>query len=233
MAKNPYYWDEVNASRMGKYVTGVEIGFLRRHIADLPRTSRVLYLGCGSGREMVAMRNEGFSNGVGLDPDGDYLKVAQEKVPEMSVVVGVATQLPFEDKSFDVLVGIEMMGYFEDWLQFFREIHRVLKPGGRLILQVTNKHSLKGLAYGLYKRVNKRGKVAYAYTLSFRQIKDMMSRHSLEIIATEGFNWNLLYRASNSLLVDACAAIEKLGFRRLASYSPWIMICARKTAVKR
>jgi ubiquinone/menaquinone biosynthesis C-methylase UbiE len=43
-----------------------------------------------------------------------------------------ATQLPFEDESFDLLLGHAVLHHLPDLDQAFREFHRVLKPGGTL-----------------------------------------------------------------------------------------------------
>jgi len=45
-------------------------------------------------------------------------------------VIGNALGLPFEDSSFQAVVNVESSGSYPDWEKFFREVFRVLTPGG-------------------------------------------------------------------------------------------------------
>ena len=48
--------------------------------------------------------------------------------------VADAHKLPFEDDSFDAIVNIESAQHYKDVRRFFSEAHRVLKPGGYLLI---------------------------------------------------------------------------------------------------
>ncbi|MFH1024516.1 MAG: class I SAM-dependent methyltransferase [Planctomycetota bacterium] len=90
---------------------------------------RVLEVGCGTGR--LAMKLPAGTRYVGTDLAGPLLARARGK--GLAVVFGAGEELPFRNESFDAVLG----GFysFRDVLpsQGYREIHRVLTPGGRLV----------------------------------------------------------------------------------------------------
>lgn len=110
------------------------------------RDSAMLDLCCGQGRHTLELAARGFTNLVGLDRS-HYLITRARSVNKQqgSKVVfkeGDARKLPFPVDSFDyVLLAGNSFGYFEaveDDLKVLKEIQRVLKPYGRLLIDVTD-----------------------------------------------------------------------------------------------
>lgn len=110
--------------------------------ADIQSGQRILDVGCGIGGT-VAHLNERYSSVslTGLNIDGRQIEWAKKKVlpavragNEVSFIVGNACDLPFEDQSFDRVLAVECIFHFPSRSAFFNEVHRVLKPGGRLVL---------------------------------------------------------------------------------------------------
>ena len=100
---------------------------------------RVVDFGCGSGANTVLLANRGASV-VGVDISADLIGLARRRL-EVSgrargaeFVVGSAHDLPFPDDSIDVVFGIAILHHLDLGL-VSREVHRVLKPGGRAIFQ--------------------------------------------------------------------------------------------------
>lgn len=100
--------------------------------------SQVLDVACGTGAVAgVAWRIlAGQGTVLGLDARTDMLDVARRKLPELDWSQGHAESLPFEDARFDVVYCQFGLMFFEDRQQAVREMHRVLKPGGRVALAV-------------------------------------------------------------------------------------------------
>ncbi|MGI0485756.1 class I SAM-dependent methyltransferase [Pantanalinema rosaneae CENA516] len=101
---------------------------------------KVLDTGCGFGGTIASL-NEQFSQMqlVGLNIDGRQLAQARKNViardsNTIEFVEGNACELPFPDQSFDVVLAVECIFHFPDRQQYFQEVLRVLKPGGRLAL---------------------------------------------------------------------------------------------------
>ena len=100
----------------------------------------VLDVGCGIGGTIASL-NERFSGMrlIGLNIDRRQLDYARGQVKardgnQVEFVEGSASKLPFPDASFDAVLAVEAIFHFPDRAQFFAEVHRVLKPGGKLAL---------------------------------------------------------------------------------------------------
>jgi len=83
---------------------------------------------------------------TGIDPSQGMLEQAQ-KVAPLRYVRGFAERLPFRDASFDFLSMGYALRHMADLRTTFAEAHRVLRPGGRLlVLEITRPRSRAGLA---------------------------------------------------------------------------------------
>jgi ubiquinone/menaquinone biosynthesis C-methylase UbiE len=107
--------------------------------------ARILDVGCGTG-EYVRRANElGFS-ASGIEPAEAMRQAAIEKNPGSTILDGLATEIPFPDRTFDFVICIEVLRYLHgaDNRQALREVYRVLKPGGTLFLTTVNRYELDG-----------------------------------------------------------------------------------------
>jgi ubiquinone/menaquinone biosynthesis C-methylase UbiE len=91
---------------------------------------KVLDLGCGPGRGLTALARRG-AHAVGLDYSPDMLQGASQIAP---VTRGSAVALPFKSGSFDAILCSNSFHHYPEPLACLREMRRVLKKGGRLIL---------------------------------------------------------------------------------------------------
>ncbi|MEU0089861.1 methyltransferase domain-containing protein [Kribbella sp. NPDC006257] len=98
---------------------------------------RVLDAGCGSGPLTAALRDKGAIV-TGLDLSAGMLELARQRLgADADLHVGDLGQpLQFDDNAFDDVVASLCLHYLEDWSAPLAELHRVLRPGGRLILSV-------------------------------------------------------------------------------------------------
>lgn len=111
---------------------------LLERLADLPG-ARVLDLACGAGRHLTALA-ERRADPVGIDLSAELLAHARK---EGSVVRGDMRFLPFGDRSFHGVVNMfTSFGYFpdrEENLSVFREVARLLRPGGWFLFDYLNR----------------------------------------------------------------------------------------------
>lgn len=98
---------------------------------------RFLDAGCGDGGLVCAAAAQGAA-ATGVDPDPAMLAAAQSRTAqaglEATFLAGRVEQLPFADSSFDLVASVTVLCFVDDDAGALREMARVLRPGGRLVL---------------------------------------------------------------------------------------------------
>lgn len=125
-------------SKMNMYDTKkrVEVFYNELLTEDL-KGKKLLDAGCGTGWFSKAAYDRG-ANVTSMDlGEGLLSKVA--KKCDSNRVVGSILEMPFEDNSFDFVVSSEVIEHVPDPLKAIDEIHRVLKPGGKVVLSTPNR----------------------------------------------------------------------------------------------
>jgi SAM-dependent methyltransferase len=118
---------------------------------------RILEIACGRGGFSRELSTRGASV-TGCDFSFTALRVGTEKLKASgdgktcAFVQGDAQVLPFANESFDTIVSCETIEHVPDVKRALREMWRVAKPGGKLLLTTPNYANLMGL-YDLYARV--------------------------------------------------------------------------------
>jgi SAM-dependent methyltransferase len=97
---------------------------------DLAPGKRVLDIGCGTGRVAAALAERG-ARVWGVEPEPEMVARARERVS--TVKVAPAEKLPFKEGWFDGAL-MWLVVHLVDRPQAFAEAHRVLAPGGRLLV---------------------------------------------------------------------------------------------------
>jgi ubiquinone/menaquinone biosynthesis C-methylase UbiE len=112
--------------------------------------TRVLDLGCGLGDFTAALVAQG-ADAVGCDVAGEALRRARERHPGIEFVQS-GEGLPFDLGSFDAVWTGEVLEHVQDVLGLLAEVHRVLRPQGRLIVSTPDHGPAKRLQIGLSRR---------------------------------------------------------------------------------
>jgi ubiquinone/menaquinone biosynthesis C-methylase UbiE len=99
--------------------------------------SRVLEVAPGPGYLAIELARQGYRV-VGLDISASFVQIASRKAREAGVAVdfhqGNASSMPFEADIFDCIICCAAFKNFTQPVEALREMHRVLRPGGRAVI---------------------------------------------------------------------------------------------------
>lgn len=136
-------WDESAAAWITDMADRGDYG--REFVLDAPmldrvrarRFERALDVGCGEGRFCRMMQAQGIRT-VGADPTVALIQEARRRDPEGVYTLGRGESLPFGDRSFDLVVSYLTLIDIPDVGAATREMARVLRPGGVLLIANLN-----------------------------------------------------------------------------------------------
>jgi len=118
---------------------------------QIGENDRILDLCCGQGRHSIELARRGFRNVDGLDRSHYLIQRAKSQAKKEGLNLkfreGDARKLPFPADSFDVVLILgNSFGYFDsidDDLRVLKEVFRILKPWGKLLIDVADGDYLK------------------------------------------------------------------------------------------
>lgn len=111
-------------------------------VANPQPKDKILEIGCGTGLLTKTFVEIG-SDVTGIDISSEMVKIALSK-PELQTATirqGDIKSIPFEDQTFDLVIGNAVLEYVDDPQRALHETMRVVKQGGRLVVGCLNKTS--------------------------------------------------------------------------------------------
>jgi 2-polyprenyl-3-methyl-5-hydroxy-6-metoxy-1,4-benzoquinol methylase len=116
----------------------------------LPRTARVLEIGCGAGFMAIALARRGFSVEA-VDHALAMIELTQRHARQTGLdsrihaAIEDVHELTFEDQSFDLIVALGVVTWLHDLRKALVEITRVLAHGGYVVLSMDNRYRMQTL----------------------------------------------------------------------------------------
>jgi len=161
-------------------------------IIDSPeyKEKKLLEIGCGLGIDLLRFTKNGAIV-TGIDFADNCIKLAKQNF-ELHNEKGIlevmdATNLKFEDNSFDVVFAHGLLQYAPDPNKIISEVHRVLKPKGQFLFSVYNRHSWLNLLSKVSGVELEHVDAPILRKYSFGEIKDMLKDFSQLQIKGERF----------------------------------------------
>ena len=212
------HWERAAKTRLGKYLTRAETGFIMKSIAPA-RLDTVMDVGAEAGRfSLLAKNPDGIA--ISIDIDSYGLQRLKLKTKHVNIVQADARKIPLKDEVFDAIFMVEVLDYIPEVDEALGECFRTLKSNASLFVSFGNRSSLKSL----FREMS--GK---SYRHSYGAIMRSLFRAGFTVKRKMGYNWLPFGRTSESRLVSCFAAVEKLvGLRKIPRLSPWVIVHAVK-----
>ncbi len=128
---NPYHIRDLANLKISR---GYHKFFLKRY-ETLPKVTKVLDLGCGTGEFLFELKKRGCQV-FGLDFDRDAIKIAKQRFGLENIYA-----LSFQDffkkedlPKFDIITFFEVLEHLSDPLEFVKNVKKLLKPSGKIVL---------------------------------------------------------------------------------------------------
>ena len=193
----------------------------------LLRDSQVLEIGCGQGDFSAWMATQGVQRVVGEDFSATAVEHAKRshQAPQLSFGVGDIEAIAHADGAFDLVVSCETVEHVPHPARAVRELARVLRPGGTLILSTPNYLSIIGL-YRLYlllrgRKWDEGGQPLVNWTMHPRTIT-WIKRAGLSIESTQGDIWN----------IPVYGRAGKIDLHPPAGVRPWVKLSANHIVIE-
>ena len=220
---------------------------------------RILDAGCGPGETVIDLMQRNWSL-WGIDIADAMIDIARAKLAAVQgksnavdFRVGDIESLDFEASYFDLIICSGVIEYLGDDEKWCREVDRVLKPGGVLIINITNRYAvrrwtaplidrLKGNHFlfacmdSLKRKVLKRGKLnVFPFvprTHGPRRFDRFLAGRGFEKITHRYFDFAILPAPFDTLLGPVITplrrAMERFSGRPMVLNGTGYIVCARK-----
>lgn len=108
----------------------------------MPNTGYYLDIGCGTGNYTIELHKKGLQM-IAVDPSIEMLAKAKAKNNKIDWQLGSAENLDLPNHSIDGVIATLTLHHWKDIKAGFRELHRVLKPGGKMVLFTSTPNQMK------------------------------------------------------------------------------------------
>ena len=109
---------------------------------ELSKDANILDFGCGAGRTVYSLLDQGYVNVVGFDVK-DYLELRKPEDRHFFFIADpLSLKLPFPDGSFDLILSEEVFEHVLDQIGLLRELHRIMRPGGYSLHSIPSAYRL-------------------------------------------------------------------------------------------
>jgi SAM-dependent methyltransferase len=138
-SRRPSGWLGEVVARVMAFETESANGVALEQLA-VRREEAVLEIGCGHGRTLARLAKAPCAHAAGIDPSDVMVRLARRRLRRWieagraDVSLASSREIPHADERFDAAFAVHVVYFWDEPLVDLREIHRVLRPAGRLLL---------------------------------------------------------------------------------------------------
>ena len=157
--------------------------------------SNILDAGCGNGKNMIYLQNQGH-NVIGIDFSDGLLEICKEK--KLNVKKSDIRNLPFKDCTFDYVISIAVIHHInseDDRIKAISELLRVTKKGGKVLFtlwaleqdKLSKRKMILGDNYVPFKGIDR-----YYHIYNKDGVIKLTNKFTVEHIYYDKSNWNVI-----------------------------------------
>jgi ubiquinone/menaquinone biosynthesis C-methylase UbiE len=163
--------------------------FLGEIDSDTAKSKRhVLDVGCGTGEFLSRLsghKDEFVLHGVDLCSEMIEIASSKLKDKEASFKVGDVENLPYEDEKFDIITCSHSFHHYPDQKKAVSEMHRALKPNGKLMIIDCSKDSFRSrITIGFYDKFIEKG----TYHMPAKELQAIFKAAGFKAVIQTTFN---------------------------------------------
>lgn len=143
-----------------------------------------LDIGCGTGNYTIELNKKGIRL-VGIDPSEKMLSAAHKRSSSVVWKIGNSESIPLKDISVSGIIGTLTIHHWENLNKSFKELNRVLKPFGKLVLFTSTPEQMAG--YWLNHYFPSIMEKSMNQMPTFEWIENNLNNNGFEIVGTEKY----------------------------------------------
>lgn len=163
-----------------------------RRIKEWFSRGLLLDIGCGEGELAKYIQGELY----GVECNQIKVKIAKTKLYREVIVGDVEEDLPFSPNYFDIIVCADVLEHLLDPRKALRNVYRLLKPNGLLLVSVPNPQGLRRFLFDFHDEFigfKEKGDIHYHYGTA-KDWQMLLKKEGFEIIHLEGLGFPLIHR---------------------------------------
>ncbi len=229
-----FYGDDSNLyddrwrKKGGEYTNNTQLEIVKGLTAEW-RNKKVLEIGCGTGRFSVGLAKSNPELML-MDLTNEMLEITLQKVGRTHEGINASVyEIPLPSNSVEAILSINVFNHIENIESALREVNRILKDGGELVINFTNIASYFFIAALLVNfRKESIGRRVYSRWISRNKFIRMLKNNGFEITGQVGNVFVPIY-LDKPLIRDVLIFLDKISARSIfRDLSPSIFLKCKK-----
>jgi len=150
---------------------------------EIQKNCPLVDIGCGVGSNLGFLQSLGFI-AIGVDSEIYSLSLAKRRLSAIPLINGDLLKLPFKTNSVELIIATDILEHLQDDIRGIKEIHRVLKQEGKVVLTVPAFKFLWGIQDDVGKHQRRYSK---------KQLREKMEKEGFKILRFSYFNFFLFF----------------------------------------